>query len=111
MRLHVANPIPAARRNDEQLWQKILRQSGRGDDGAVGYGNNGDVALVTDGDNGNPCLAVCLNGQWRRVSIGSAIWNVDRHRSGRVIGEQGTDEWDDRHQRSLRSHSAKVRRG
>lgn len=36
-------------------------------------GNNGDVALVTNGDSGNPCLAVYLNGQWRRVSIGGAI--------------------------------------
>lgn len=36
-------------------------------------GNNGDVALVTNGDNGNPCLAVYLDGQWRRVSIGAAI--------------------------------------
>jgi hypothetical protein len=55
--------------------QDILNLSPVTTDELIGLvvGAEGDVAYVTDGDTGSPCIAVFSNNQWGRIPISGAI--------------------------------------
>lgn len=36
-------------------------------------GRTGQIAYVSDGDGGSPCLAVASGGSWLRVALGTAV--------------------------------------
>ena len=40
---------------------------------SIGVPQTADMAFISDGDSGNPCIAVFSNGDWLRISLGSAI--------------------------------------
>ena len=41
--------------------------------GVLGIASQGDAAYITDGDSGNPCLAVYTGSAWKRIALGSDI--------------------------------------
>ena len=41
--------------------------------GVLGIASAGDAAYVSDGDSGNPCLAVYNGSSWKRIALGSDI--------------------------------------